>query len=105
MSHNPRFTLNSSIKNISISHRGRQVIHDSFLRNKSQITRPLYITDPRGQSTTYSYDIVDNLTQVNYPNGTTEHFSYDKNGNLLTRTVPTPAEHRFSYNAGAIIQK
>jgi len=58
MSHNPRFTLNSSIKNISISHRGRQVIHDSFLRNKSQITRPLYITDPRGQSTTYSYDIV-----------------------------------------------
>jgi len=44
MSHNPRFTLDSNIKNVSISHRGRQVIHDSFLRNKLQITRPLYPT-------------------------------------------------------------
>jgi len=52
MSHNPRFTLDSSIKNVSISHRGRQVIHDSFLQTNAQrkypwgaqITRPLYPT-------------------------------------------------------------
>ncbi len=52
MSHNPRFTLDSSIKNVSISHRERQVIHDSFLQTNAQrkypwgaqITRPLYPT-------------------------------------------------------------
>ena len=58
------------------------------------------ITDPRGQTTSYSYDIVDRLTEVVYPDGTKEHFTYDNNGNLLTRTVPTPANHSFTYNGG-----
>ena len=52
----------------------------------------------KAETTSYSYDIVDNLTTVTYPNNTREHFTYDANGNLLTRTVPTPADHTFSYN-------
>ena len=42
MSHNPRLTVKTSINSALVSHRGCQVIHDSSLRNKSQITRHLY---------------------------------------------------------------
>ena len=43
MSHNPRLTIHTSIHNVSVSHRGRQAIHDSLPCNKAQITRPLYL--------------------------------------------------------------
>ena len=42
MSINPRLSVHTSIHNVSVSHRGCQVIHDSLPCNKSQITRPLY---------------------------------------------------------------
>ena len=42
MSHNPKLTVKTSINSALVSHRGCQVIHDSSLRNKSQITRHLY---------------------------------------------------------------
>ena len=91
MSHNPRFTLNSSIKNVSISHRGRQVIHDSFLRNKSQITRPLYPT----KTITYKHNAL-NQRAAKLVNGqvvekylwkdlTTLLAIYDKDDNLKQR--------------------
>jgi len=91
MSHNPRFTLNSSIKNVSISHRGRQVIHDSFLRNKSQITRPLYPT----KTITYKHNAL-NQRVAKLINGqvvekylwkdlTTLLAIYDKDDNLKQR--------------------
>ena len=42
MSHNPQLTVKTSINSTLVSHRGSQVICDSLLRNKSQITRHLY---------------------------------------------------------------
>ncbi|CAA6801210.1 MAG: odd Oz/ten-m homolog 4 [uncultured Sulfurovum sp.] len=55
------------------------------------------ITDPRGQVTTYLYDIMDRVQSVTYPNNTTEHYEYDNNGNMTKRIVPSQVAHDFSY--------
>jgi len=64
MSHNPRLTVKTSINSALVSHRGCQVIHDSSLRNKSQITRHLY------------QNIIKEIT-------------YDTFGNILSDTNPS----------------
>jgi len=64
MSHNPRLTVKISINSALVSHRGCQVIHDSSLRNKSQITRHLY-------------------------HNTIKEITYDTFGNILSDSNPS----------------
>jgi YD repeat-containing protein len=43
------------------------------------------------ESITYTYDLMNRLTQVQYNDGTTVTYSYDKMGNRLTEAVDAPA--------------
>jgi len=97
MSHNPRATVKTSIQYVSVSHRGCQVIHDSLLCNKSQITRPLYTTtaqctlDDQLQvygDNSYRYDDDGYLIEKVTPDGSTT-YDYGTLGELLEVQTPT----------------
>ena len=56
------------------------------------------ITDPKGQIRTYSYDLLDRVTQMTFADGHSIQYIYDANGNMTTLTTPTPTDHTFDYN-------
>ena len=100
MSINPRVLLANSKLNYTQDKTGLITGKNSTAYTYDSRGNVSTVTDPRGQTTRYGYDIVDRLTEITYPDGTKEHFTYDNNGNLLTRIVPTPATHSFTYNSG-----
>ena len=96
MSSNPRLAVDTSTCNVPSSYRGRQVIHDAFLRNESQITRPLYTNNT---SETNTFDAVYNIQQIQTANQTI-NYSQDKTG-LITAKNST----NYSYdNIGRLTQ-
>jgi len=56
--------------------------------------------DPLGNVISYAYDEQFNMTAVTDPRGNTTTMTYDADGNLLTRTAPEPLSHveTFTYN-------
>ena len=61
------------------------------------------ITDALGRKSTYYYDIMGRLYQVNRPDGTSVGFTYDANGNMTILRTPSSIEHLFGYNAVNLI--
>ncbi len=53
---------------------------------------------PTGQTTTYSFDLLNRLTTVAKPDNTTVSYSYDANGNKLTM-VDGRGTTIYTYNA------
>jgi len=92
MSHNPKLINNQT--NINIS---KITIEDyqPYTYDKNNLTSA---TNPKGETTTYSYDDINRLTTSTYANGNTINYSYDKNGNMITLATPTPTNHAFGYN-------
>lgn len=56
--------------------------------------------DPLDNHTTYAYGTDGNLTSITNPRGKTTTFTYDSRGNVLTETAPAPLsyEETFTYN-------
>jgi RHS repeat-associated protein len=50
------------------------------------ISRRITQTDGEGQVTTYTYDDLDRVTEIEYDDASTVDFVYDDDGNLLSRT-------------------
>ncbi|SFD53815.1 Ig-like domain-containing protein [Pseudoalteromonas denitrificans] len=57
------------------------------------------ITDAKGYSTYFEYDIMGRVIKTTYPDGGVLEQSYDFNGNMLSLTPPGQPEHRFNYNS------
>ncbi|WP_216636495.1 RHS repeat-associated core domain-containing protein [Endozoicomonas ascidiicola] len=55
-------------------------------------------TDTNGNSTGYTYDLLDRLTTVTDAMGGTTRYRYDERGNLASVVDPQGAETRFEYN-------
>lgn len=56
------------------------------------------VENAAGDLTSFGYDDLGRLNQVNYPDGGTLTQSYDANGNLIELAPPGQPVHRFSYN-------
>ncbi|MEA3491682.1 MAG: hypothetical protein U9R27_07250 [Campylobacterota bacterium] len=92
MSHNPKLINNQT--NINISKTTTEN-YQPYTYDKNNLTSTI---NPKGETTTYSYDDINRLTTTTYANGNTINYSYDKNGNIITLTTPTPTDHAFAYN-------
>ncbi|MDR0579831.1 MAG: hypothetical protein LBG21_04440, partial [Campylobacteraceae bacterium] len=56
------------------------------------------ITDAKGRTTYYEYDLLDRVTSITYPNNIKEYYSYDKEGNVLRYITPKNTNFDFTYN-------
>ena len=56
------------------------------------------ITDSKNQTTSFTYDIMDRVVEIQYPNNTIEKYTYDNNGNAKKFVTATPTDHTFEYN-------
>ena len=54
--------------------------------------RVVTITDARNGITTYTYDGMGRVTEMQYPNGWVEYYTYDKMGRLLAVDDTHPSE-------------
>lgn len=57
------------------------------------------VTDPKGNQTTYSVDLNDNVTKMTMPNGGEYAYKYDEAGRLQSMTSPLGYKKNFSYDA------
>jgi RHS repeat-associated protein len=55
-------------------------------------------TDAENHTTSYIYDAVGRVKQINRPDTTSLWFTYDKNGNMTVLTNPSTIDHGFGYN-------
>ena len=56
------------------------------------------VTDPLGDSATFTYDAGDQMRNVTGPDGAVITMDYDANGNLIALTPPGQPAHTFTYN-------
>lgn len=61
----------------------------------------LVTVDAFAQSTGYSYDVLNRLTQIVYADGTTVTYTYDAAGNRLTKVVTVPCAFALSATSAA----
>jgi RHS repeat-associated protein len=92
MSINPRISVNTSTDTFLSSHRGRQVIHDAFFQNASQITRPLCnlaIYD-KNDNLKQRFEYADSRMPVAMTKGSRKYYlHYDQVGSLRAVTDNT----------------
>ncbi len=56
------------------------------------------VTNPKNETTSYTYDIMDRVVGITHPNGVHESYEYDFNANMTRLVTPTPSDFDFSYN-------
>ncbi|MXQ65788.1 hypothetical protein GQ466_17330 [Actinomadura rayongensis] len=71
---------------------GQTIAYDS----RGRRTR---VTDQRGRSTKYAYDITDNVTKVTSPSGREYTYTYASSGELTSATDPLGNRSSYRYNA------
>jgi RHS repeat-associated protein len=62
-------------------------------------SRPLTVTDPKGNATAYTYDGLGNTTQISNPDTMTSNFKYDSAGNLTKATDSRAVVTNYTYDA------
>ncbi len=84
------------------------VVENSTVTCQSGIVTNYYYDDlgnlasvitSRLQSTSYSYDNLNRLTNTSYPDGTSELFTYDNSGNLITKVDRKGVTTQYSYDS------
>ena len=68
-------------------------------------SRPASITNPLGQTTTFSYDANGNLTQATDPMGLQSTMSYDPDGQLTSATDPQGNTTHYTYAQGDLVSE